>query len=536
MRRFVNQITKDARLLWWLAAAWLLLVALFQVLMFRMAFVPSDLRLVDPVARALAAARSLIQAVIVALFAVLAVGVVQADPAIGTTAFWFTRPISVRLLLAAKFLFTGVLLVLVPIAADVVALLAAGLRPGDALATIPASLLVQLAWLLPVMALAAVTLNIAQFVFATLLEAILFVVSLMVLRAYGSRLPFGPLPSRAPLNFPYVVLALALAVLGAVVVVYAYRARALVRAAAVMTISCAALPALVLLWPLGLAWPHPPRISSPTRVVMSAGSMSLNPVGRGRWRLTAGVDFTGVPSRQVVSLAGVDAWIEYPSERLEMGNRSVGTPTAGQWMRAMAEALQPARLVIAPARDGTSAFDADIPEQDYRRHAYQSGTFHADLRLWVDEVRVAAAVPVKATERYGAMGRTGQILDAWRTPGGFGVSLREAVIQPLLWTPDAPPVLYAVRNSRLGLAAFPNATSLRQPLVLRAPWPAPAHLVGQWTTYTIPSPKGVSAGEWMQGAELVVLDSVQPGYVLAHVTIDDITLSSLRHIGPPVPR
>jgi hypothetical protein len=98
-------------------------------------------------------------------------------------------------------------------------------------------------------------------------------------------------------------------------------------------------------------------------------------------------------------------------------------------------------------------------------------------------------------------------------------------------------IMYAVRNRRLGVASL--AARSRGSLILQgyaAPIPVPAHLSGNRMTFEFPSPDDVNPADWMRGAEFVVIESRPLGDAIAHVTIPDFVLSSLRDITPPVPR
>ena len=97
------------------------------------------------------------------LLVTIAVQVVHVDRLVSTTAFWLTRPLSRRDLLAAKLLTVSVCLVVVPFLLDAVVLATHRGSSLDVLGAIAEDTFVRLAVVVPVMALAAVTADLAVF-------------------------------------------------------------------------------------------------------------------------------------------------------------------------------------------------------------------------------------------------------------------------------------------------------------------------------------------------------------------------------------
>lgn len=97
------------------------------------------------------------------LLVTIAVQVVHADRLVGTTAFWLTRPLSRRAWLGAKLLTVSVCLVVVPFLLDAVVLATHRGSSLDVLGAFAEDSFVRLAVVIPVMALAAVTADLAVF-------------------------------------------------------------------------------------------------------------------------------------------------------------------------------------------------------------------------------------------------------------------------------------------------------------------------------------------------------------------------------------
>lgn len=99
------------------------------------------------------------------------------EPLVGTTAFWFTRPIARKTLLSSKALFAGAFLVLPPVAVQMILLAGTGISAGHLLLAVFETLLQSLSFLLVVAGLAVLTPNFARF---ALVGVICFVVSMLI--------------------------------------------------------------------------------------------------------------------------------------------------------------------------------------------------------------------------------------------------------------------------------------------------------------------------------------------------------------------
>jgi hypothetical protein len=99
--------------------------------------------------------QSLVLAVLVALL-------VQEEPLAGTTGFWLTRPMPRSSVLRTKAIF-GLVLLALPVLAEVTVYLLGGITPHDILLAVPEIVLEQLQVMLPAALLAAVTPNFARF-------------------------------------------------------------------------------------------------------------------------------------------------------------------------------------------------------------------------------------------------------------------------------------------------------------------------------------------------------------------------------------
>jgi hypothetical protein len=125
-----------------------------------------------------------------ALIVTLAVQIVHGDRLVGTTAFWLTRAVARRSLLASKLALAFVFVVAVPVLLDVLVIVRHGLSWIDALGAAAEGALLRAGVLLPLMALAAVTADLAVFVvsgIAAVFSTVAVVAALEWLRLLSSR-------------------------------------------------------------------------------------------------------------------------------------------------------------------------------------------------------------------------------------------------------------------------------------------------------------------------------------------------------------
>lgn len=104
--------------------------------------------------------------------------IVQAHPAVGTDAFWMTRPIPPLLLAASKTVLIAMLLLVVPVTAQLALMLSVGVPGREAAFVALEGAIGTAAWLTPLAAGAVVTLNLPRFALlagAALLSVVLWI-------------------------------------------------------------------------------------------------------------------------------------------------------------------------------------------------------------------------------------------------------------------------------------------------------------------------------------------------------------------------
>lgn len=176
MNLVIHQFKKDILRTRVVLALWLLLIVIQLVLA---SWVPKP---GDTLMQGFSTALSgLLAAFNYLLLLVLVPLLVHQEPLVGTTAFWFTRPISRGTLLTSKALFVFVL-VAVPILSQCILFLVNGVTVHDVALAVPELLLSQLAWISIIAMLAVLTPNFSRFAITGAIILVVFYLGLFILQ------------------------------------------------------------------------------------------------------------------------------------------------------------------------------------------------------------------------------------------------------------------------------------------------------------------------------------------------------------------
>lgn len=168
MNLTLHLVAWDVRCLRFYLASWLGLVVLQAALLVSYIglpdpFFPPDSDFPSEVREVLLALFTWLVAVLkICLLAVLVARLVHKDPTIGATAFWLSRPVSRARLLAGKSLFLLLAVILPSLLVEAVLLLICGVTPQDTLRSVPQILFLTVLAVASLTMLAAVTTNLAR--------------------------------------------------------------------------------------------------------------------------------------------------------------------------------------------------------------------------------------------------------------------------------------------------------------------------------------------------------------------------------------
>jgi hypothetical protein len=516
----VHQALKDARLLKWILAVWVLVNVAMQVFVLVAVHQPPPVTPHSP--NVAVAVYSALCGLLVAGFIAVSVVAVQHDPGVGGGAFWFTRPISVRALLGAKFLLLVPAVVLLPVVLDVLALLTAGVPPASTFRPALMALAIQVAWLLPVMAIAAFTTDLAQFVLGVILEVLIFI-------AANAFVPWLLAFRRGTLFFatrtatPFILM---LVVLSFVVIVLAYRSRSARRSAIAAGAAPIVIGGLLLAWPADIRPTFGSRVA-PSITLRVGGAWRPRPTQRSDCQVAVSVDLSGIPRTQTVELVPYAAWLQYENRRVDVRQLTLTAPPGALTALPGGGNQAPAAWVEAAAGPVTAQAEPQparsysiygiIPAAECRDQSAERVTLGFDLSLVAVEYSAAAALPLHA----GAAGQLNlgraEILEVARAPHVITVRARQTGLETRLGR-LVQPALRAANSGRVMLAARSEiAASPFLSMII----PVPQHLGSTWWALDFPD------AEWLRDPQLVLVEAHSAGTADRRIEVPNIVLSSL---------
>ncbi len=527
MPLILHQALKDLRLLRWYVLAWIAaLVALHGIFAYVMFAWPVDrdlLRWLQTIEQVLVCAAT-------AALIVLAAFLIQSDSPATTTAFWVTRPVSARVMLAAKLLTALVLLLTLPIAGDVVDFVAAGV-PLPSLSMW--RMVYALAWLVPLMAIASVTVSLPQFVAVAIVEILIF-----------SVLAFGASPLLGSRSVgPGFALSTLIAT-GIVILSSQYLSRRTRLGAAMLGVAPIAIVGLFGLWSRVPLQADASRESPADAMSISAPKDAIQVTDRVLTRyldIPLGISDAGNGVHASVFLSR--AWLQVGDRRVDLGG--VAVPPLVTMTRE--EADQEASRVLGAVLGGATLFDpahrllrrphvtAFATSADLDSIAAQHPVLHLDLSFEFMRYEVGESIPAREGARFN------RPLEAVRVTGvrdadteGVVISLREAgEFEALNRASYSGYALSLLRNRRLKQAVltqpstdgFFGSAGYAMPVFL-APVSQPLGVV--WSHFKVDSnlfPMAARPTEWVRDAEVVFLQPRYLGTAEKTIEVRDVPLA-----------
>lgn len=442
MNLLAHHLKKDIRHLRWLLALWFLLVLSEALLIgFGARAAPDD--------TAAQIAYQMINFILPMLQFLLVVVIVPMlvhdEPLVGSTAFWFTRPIARRLLLTSKALFLCVGFVLFPVAVELAVIAANGVPARDIALVAPELLFDALKVLVCIAALSALTLNFARFAI-TGVAIYIGIVLVAVAVQLGQLFLDGPDEwgerSMSLALSRGLVSGLLLILGGLLVIVWQYLTR---RTRVSIGIAAAG---LLLVGAVGWLWPwdfmrlpdRPPADSAvdcsalsaqvDNRFVhvssRSAGRRAKEPLQRIRTTLK----IEGLPPAHDTRVLEIRTRFTAegitPVDSTNRGARYYGT---GRWDRETLQQLFPDRKIIGPSIGYSSHEElVTLPLRMHMELMNVKGTLEGQVDIAVDRWVVDHVFPLQAGSQL-RRGSTEEIIaEVRKTPGGALVVLRRTAL------------------------------------------------------------------------------------------------------------
>ena len=490
------------------------------------------------------------------IFAVVPL-LIQDEPLVGTTAFWFTRPIARRDLLQAKVLFCGGLLVLVPAVVELAVLAANQASPGQLLLAVPEILLNRLGTLLMVAALAVLTPNFARFVLYAVLLLVAFVVVYFVI--YIATLFINPMlmmkMAREPsLTVSRSIVASLVGVAGYLaVVLHQYLRRRTKMSAALLGATLLATLAVTYVWPWNFMGPKIAAAAaadyddSGVRVTLQSQKLNVSDEFRMSGKESRRKNVSGCIRAEGGALGyELRPRIVKATFTFDDGFRTDEpgqgfSIVRGDWNRpSLEQALGGSRILGSPGLFGQAYENVELfslKESDYKAHGGQPGRLEAQVGVDVYQYVVKGTVPLKARERIDLGAEQAVITDVLDEGASCAVILRERTLR-LRFDRTAPAktpydkfsrnVLYVLRNPASGEAVLPNDDTD----------PDVGDVLGGAQRLSIHSIRLEYGGDdghgnhgprldaaWLAGAELVRVEAVKTDYFQKDLVADGLLLS-----------
>ena len=567
MTLVAHLVRSDARRFRLLLAAWVLIEIADTVFTGVQPLLPADPRTstaIGLLAMLLFFARWLGMIVIVAL-------VVQTHPLVGSDAFWMTRPISPRALFASKVLLLSTTFLAIPALCEVVLMAAFRVRLAEVVLVGIQTVLFQSLWVAIVMALAAMTRNLARFV----LVAGGVLVSLVLLMSVGigvavrntlegpqmhevtGRVVSGPAAGAAML------LLLIAAVVVPLVIQYATRSTRFSALAGVVAFAAACL--IIWIWPWqGQAFPVPAwasRESAPVLIAQSSTGEFRRDDRWGAWNPTedwqtgyARLTLRGVEEGWLATVRLADATLQFA------GGATLTTAGNGQSSIIPLEPVDdlPNRVVmrqllavgrVAGMTQGpwmTLGVPAIVVSHaDFKTYSVSSGIYRGRFLLDLDRLEIAATLPLQTGAEY--VDRRHRITIEGIVPQAQAASIRvrQVIVSTMFHDDSLSPLSFFLRNrdadvavqgSSGGMAAASMGLSL--PVLFGMSYAGSStngfSVTGDYLRFQAYTPQEEAVEitpDWLSRAELIVVRTVPGGSVERTVEIPEFEIRP----APPTP-
>ena len=454
MATLLHLIATDVRRFRWPIAGWLILVVAAAT--FDRIGPGLDPRLLTHRAGALLLVPQLLGLAVLLLSVLLPAMIVQADPPIGSDAFWMTRPIDPVVLLLAKGGLAAGLIVGSPLLAQTVLMTVERVPVSSLARVLFESALFRFAILLASIALASLTRDVGRFVLLVIVSFAAFVLGAVIEGIVTSSQSMSTLPAvpdvRPIADNTYVLAGLAGLIVAAALTLYLqYRFRSRLRSgvAAAVTATAAILLAHVWTWPLiekappvpawagqaaavrllvdpaGLGFDEPQAVRSPTDMEHFArGRVSLAAMERG-WIAD-------------LNLIGASVMLDGES-RTSPGMEDL-EPTLGD--SGEYAAVTALRDLLGVRWIGLN-YDARVPrsrqpvlfilpDAEFARLSGKTGRYEGRLRVDLTEMTIAARFPVEPGRTLTRGAHRIAVLGVRRDSGGLLLQIRERDAQSIL--------------------------------------------------------------------------------------------------------
>jgi hypothetical protein len=570
MSHVLHVFKKDVRRLRWAVVAWV--AAVIARLILNTTGAELSFGAVGPQI-AIANLSDLLLIVELLLLALIVSGLVHDEPLVGADAFWLTRPIGANALLAAKLSFAALFLVAAPMAGQSIVAAAVSGDPRVAGQAALAFAFSQTLWISFLVAVAAVTPSLVRFLLtlvggvAAMAVAVSLVLTTVLLTGFLDESGYTESSLMDGTSGVVWMLLATCAILLAVAYQYRHRRAGRAVAIGVVCVIAAAFIADRFPWRFGLppepdpgAWARDAALS-PAVVdagVESRASQDELEMGRAvsHKYVAAPLRLAGVPPDSSADRIATKTRVEYPDgTRLESAQaRDVSFPLPGSALSGRTarfrSALGDTRLLrLNPDEVRWSTWPAllSVTDQEYERYGQVPGRLTAMVHFFIYRSRLVGAMLLAPRASLRDNGSQFEVRRVLRRPDRCTVLVRRIGGESLSRPSEPKQYEFVLRNAARGEAVQGQtrqltapgprvATTLTSMLIPRSGsggWGIEGSALGfdfvdtvaefppRVGPSSIPSPIDAA---WLDGAELVVIETAYAGRVTRTIAVDDFRM------------
>lgn len=572
MKHLIHLVRADVRRFRLLLAIWMLIQimdAVFRGVRPALAADPRLATAADLLATVLFLTRWLGLIVIVPL-------VVQTHPLVGSDAFWMTRPIPWRALFASKVVLLGTTFVAVPAVCELALMLACRVPVAEMPLVTMETILFQSLWLFIVMALSAVTRNLARFalVAGSVLVALVLLINITI-AVMIRNMPDGPQLTAVdvrsvatPAGGAAMLLLLIMAAVAQIVV--QYRTRSTRASVGTGVAGFAIVVLMVLMWPWEehpLPVPEWARQDSALRLIADSPKGEFRPLEDGSpWSRSGGWQIGSVRLRLSEVVPGwlaaarlADATVQF------VDGKTLVTAGNGHSSPVPIESVEdsPIRVVMRqvlgvgrvregwPGRPAVEAVPAIVVRQaDFKAYLGATGTYRGRFLVDLDHVEVAAALPLEAGAEFQDRRRRIVIDQVVPQAEAAMIRVRQFTTATMFESGSLPRVSFYLRNREKAEAVAGSAhEGVRMSSGLGAPlfFGVSHYATGPGGGFTVTGdfirfPEAYRTDEqivdispdWLSRAELVIVHTVPAGSVTRTLEISGFEIAAAPPPRPPM--
>jgi hypothetical protein len=471
----------------------------------------------------------------------IAVRIIHADPLDTTTAFWLTRPLSPGALLIGKLTSICVIFLLLPTAVATAVAAANGVAGVTLLHFAAEGLTVEVALLLPIAVMAAITRDLPRFALGLVVAAVVYAVV-----HFTAMLPFSWVVRLSSQRAGLVVVSGWLAAIGASVVgslwllVHQYVTRQTTRTMAIGAVAVIAVVGVGDFWPWSFWSPtyfQPggvnPRVfdAAPVALEFDPASLRSGDASQGEVEVRGSYRAEGLPVGWVAHIRqgrGTLRFATAPDVAVPTGEvftpylgSDVRRSHVGDVVRAFEHALG-TRIIDAGPDDGRAdARLLRLAGSTYQRFLGVPAEFAGTVTMLARRAEAGPAIPLRA----GASGTLDSVRITVVSVDGSAIEVRDS--RPSLFFPWGEPEIHlALRNRRRGEAVL---LSRHVSSLTRFGFSTAGLVVTRATTEAVNADAGrtLADARWMADAELVMLSLEPVGTFEKRVRIDGFVLPQM---------